>query len=305
MSPLDGTNGYKPSGTLLQGPDGNFYGIEPRFGGNTTNNDGSAFVVTPGYGTISNLVFFNGTNGANPRSGLILGRRWHFLWHHPIRSGLPIQAWIRLASRIYGTVLPTGHQRLCLTPSPRSTTPPAAPRRTASLASARGVFYGTANSGGANSNQYGFTSGALFEVITNGFITNLRFFADTNGANPSAPLLLGTGRQLLRAPPLYGGVAEDGTVFECPPTRSRPASFPSLKPTAPAPSFCWSARHGNFYGSTLFGGAYHFGTIFKLTPANVLTTVATFNGTNGYSPSSLVQTADGTFYGTTTQRRPV
>ncbi len=43
------------------------------------------------------------------------------------------------------------------------------------------------------------------------------------------------------------------------------------------------------------------GTIFKLTPAGVLTTLVNFNGTSGSSPSGqLAQAPDGKFYGTTT-----
>jgi uncharacterized repeat protein (TIGR03803 family) len=57
---------------------------------------------------------------------------------------------------------------------------------------------------------------------------------------------------------------------------------------------------GNFYGTTFSGGASGAGTVFRMTPAGVLTTLATFNGTNGIAPSGLVQGSDGNFYGTTT-----
>jgi len=42
------------------------------------------------------------------------------------------------------------------------------------------------------------------------------------------------------------------------------------------------------------------GTIFKITPGGVLTTVVSFNGTNGSHPyAGLIQATDGNFYGTT------
>jgi uncharacterized repeat protein (TIGR03803 family) len=55
---------------------------------------------------------------------------------------------------------------------------------------------------------------------------------------------------------------------------------------------------GNFYGTTSQGGASSYGTVFKMTPAGVLTTLYNFAGSNG-SPVSLVQATDGNFYGMT------
>jgi uncharacterized repeat protein (TIGR03803 family) len=56
---------------------------------------------------------------------------------------------------------------------------------------------------------------------------------------------------------------------------------------------------GNFYGTTQLGGANRKGTVFQVIGNNVSTLVS-FNGTNGWSPcGSLVQGTDGDFYGTT------
>ena len=62
---------------------------------------------------------------------------------------------------------------------------------------------------------------------------------------------------------------------------------------------------GNFYGTTYQGGASDYGTVFKLTPGGVLTTLVDFTGTTGsnkgrYPMAGLVQGGDGNFYGTTT-----
>ncbi len=62
---------------------------------------------------------------------------------------------------------------------------------------------------------------------------------------------------------------------------------------------------GNFYGTTVAGGPNgQFGTVFKITPAGVLTRLYGFcsqaNCADGFSPfAGLVQAADGNFYGTT------
>jgi len=59
------------------------------------------------------------------------------------------------------------------------------------------------------------------------------------------------------------------------------------------------ATDGNFYGGMAGGGAYGWGTIFKITPGGTLTTLYSFDGADGYGPSSLVQATDGNIYGTT------
>lgn len=62
------------------------------------------------------------------------------------------------------------------------------------------------------------------------------------------------------------------------------------------------ARDGNFYGTTMMGGANDIGTIFRITPDGKLTTVASFNGGNGKCPSGdLVRGPDGSIYGTASQ----
>ena len=57
---------------------------------------------------------------------------------------------------------------------------------------------------------------------------------------------------------------------------------------------------GNFYGTTPQGGPFNSGTIFRQTPAGVLTTLYRFSGSDGSAPQgSLVLGRDGNFYGTT------
>ena len=59
-------------------------------------------------------------------------------------------------------------------------------------------------------------------------------------------------------------------------------------------------RDGNLYGTASFGGALGFGTVFKITPTGTMTTLYTFNGTDGLYPyGGLVLGTDGDFYGTT------
>jgi uncharacterized repeat protein (TIGR03803 family) len=62
---------------------------------------------------------------------------------------------------------------------------------------------------------------------------------------------------------------------------------------------------GNLYGTTVNGGAYGNGTVFKISTGGTLATLYNFcsqgggSCTDGGYPSGLVQGADGNFYGTT------
>src|SRR5665213_3548680 len=57
--------------------------------------------------------------------------------------------------------------------------------------------------------------------------------------------------------------------------------------------------NGNFFGTTATGGANNDGTVFKLSPAGMLTTLIQFNGANGAAPyAPLIEDRSGNLYGT-------
>jgi uncharacterized repeat protein (TIGR03803 family) len=57
---------------------------------------------------------------------------------------------------------------------------------------------------------------------------------------------------------------------------------------------------GNFYGTTQYGGANGVGSVFRMTTNGGLTTLVSFNGTNGCYPfAGLTLGADGNLYGVT------
>jgi uncharacterized repeat protein (TIGR03803 family) len=56
---------------------------------------------------------------------------------------------------------------------------------------------------------------------------------------------------------------------------------------------------GDFYGVKGGDGAADYGSVFKITRAGVLTTLHSFNFTDGAYPSGLVQASNGYLYGTT------
>ncbi len=62
------------------------------------------------------------------------------------------------------------------------------------------------------------------------------------------------------------------------------------------------AQDGSFYGSSEAGGSNGCGTIFRITPTGVITTLFSFEATVGqYPQGGLIEGADGQLYGTTYQ----
>jgi uncharacterized repeat protein (TIGR03803 family) len=135
----------------------------------------------------------------------------------------------------------------------------------------------------------------------------LHSFNGTNdGANPYAGLVQGTDGSFYGTTE-NGGTKGFGTVFRFATngTLTTLAEFGNTNGANPQAGVI-QASDGNFYGTTWAGGAYTnqsgqgYGTVFELATNGTLTTLISFNGTNGASPQAgLLQSADGNFYGTT------
>ncbi len=140
------------------------------------------------------------------------------------------------------------------------------------------------------------TPEAAFKTLVN--------FDGTNGATPDLkPLVQGTDGNLYGTAP-FGGANGNGTAFKMTPDGALTVlyNFCALPGCAdgsgPAPGVVLG-RDGDYYGLTTGGGAYGFGTVFKITGAGALTTLHSFDLTDGNYPNSfLVQGTDGSFFGT-------
>jgi uncharacterized repeat protein (TIGR03803 family) len=105
----------------------------------------------------------------------------------------------------------------------------------------------------------------------------------------------------------YAGAHEAGTVFEITAggnltTLYTFCSQPSCADGSDPAAGLIQAADGNLYGTTTYGGANSYGTVFKITASGKLTTLYSFSGTDGALPQgSLVQGSNGNFYGTTEQ----
>jgi uncharacterized repeat protein (TIGR03803 family) len=164
------------------------------------------------------------------------------------------------------------------------------------------LLYGTATYGGTNAD------GTVFDLTTNGSgitawplnsanIGNLPFGGLVQGSDGNFyGTTWGNGALGIRFEPPYGTVLKltaSGYLTNIHTFGYEDGANPS--------STLVQGGDGNFYGTTWGGGAHGgWGTIFKITPTGLLTSLFSFANTNGAEPyAGLAQDSGGNFYGTT------
>jgi uncharacterized repeat protein (TIGR03803 family) len=162
-----------------------------------------------------------------------------------------------------------------------------------------GAFYGVAGSGPGVLND-----GILFKFDPAGnVLTMLYAFDGKAGAFPQGKVVLGPSGAIFGVTS-HDGSAGGGTVFEYhPATQAMKVlhAFTSGRDGGNPAGGLTIGGDGLLYGVTQSGGAFNYGTVFRIDPVTgALTTLHTFNGTDGEAPSgSLVLSPDGNLYGTT------
>jgi uncharacterized repeat protein (TIGR03803 family) len=323
---FNGTNGDGPTGPLVQGLDGNFYGTA--FGGGI-HNGGTVFKMTP-RGTLTTLYSFCGqtacADGKYPEAGLVQGPDGNFYGMTP---------WGGLYNPPCGTFgcgtvfkitpggkLTTLHHWCSETNCADGYSPDGLIQGT------DGNLYGVATVGGG-ADCRGIGCGTVFKITPNGVLTTLHSFSfcsETScpeGYFPSG-LIQGLDGN-------FYGITRGGNGPNCPPQEvgdcgtvfkiTRNGVLTTLH------SFCAETNcadgyglgrliqgtDGNLYGTTGGGGANYVcggtgcGTFFKITSGGKLTTLHDFCVDDGdlcnhVSPEPfpyMVQGTDGNFYGTT------
>jgi uncharacterized repeat protein (TIGR03803 family) len=168
-----------------------------------------------------------------------------------------------------------------------------------------GDIFGTTYAGGTG-------SGTVYELLGANYqtLTTLVAFNGSNGGGPSSDLLLGSSGELFGTTS-NGGASQSGsntgagTVFELSgsgdQTLTTLVNFNGTNGFQPEGGLV-ADNAGNLYGSTAGGGANNDGTVFELsgTDLQTLTTLVSFNGSNGSSPhGNLLFDSAGNLYGTT------
>ncbi len=307
LASFDGTvfsSGGSATG-LASGPDGNLYGTT-KYGG--SSYAGTVFKVTTS-GVLTLLYSFTAlvgntnSDGNQSYAGLTLGTDGSFY-------GTTYQG----GSDGYGTAF-------------RVTTNGVLTSLCSFAWDIGGVTLTSGLTLGSDGNLYGTTEqggishvGTVFKVTTNGTLTSLADFAYDNGSVPNG-LTLGLDGNFYGTTGV-GGSNGNGTVFKVTTNGVLTSlySFSALSyntyPYTNSDGVYPEAGltlgpDGNFYGTTMDGGANGYGTVFQVTTNGTLTTLHSFTTTvydgtgyytnfDGANPStSLALGPDGNLYGTT------
>ncbi len=349
---FDITDGGSPTGTLVQGLNGDLYGTSH---GGGSSQEGTVYKITPS-GTLTTLYNFvcqddNCPNGAQPYAGLVLATDANFYGTTPFGGARQQGTVFKISSQgdftllhslayeqgrypygglvqatdgdFYGTterygrhggtifkMTRDGHLATLYNFCSQNNCSDGEYPYAALIQATDGNFYGTAQYGGnSNHDCGGLGCGTIFKITPSGSFTTLyTFCSQTNcadGAVPLAGLVQAAGGDFYGTSSV-GGSADEGTVFKI----TSSGAFTSLYSFCSQPN-CTDgsvptaalvqATDGNFYGTTWnSSGGSNYGTVFKITPKGALTTLHSFQVSDGSYPyAGLVQATNGSFYGTT------
>lgn len=276
---------------LVEGDDGNFYGVSPR----KPDTGGSLSTpviqqITPD-GVVSTFASLGYTRfGLTYTSRLLLDANGNF----------------------YGTTFAGGAESLGsvfrVSPSGTLTTLVSFDRANgmfpagALIKGADGEFFGSTLGGYGQNPRVGpgpNTFGTLYRVTHGGQLTTLYSFPRTVGTFHfnTGPLFQAPDQSFYASDQSeYDGL---GSIV-----RIRPNAAAEIVATDDVPDNIFSTLilgpDGNYYGTTGHGGLNNKGKIIRLSPGDTLETLFSFDGTNGERPrSALLLANDGNMYGTT------
>jgi uncharacterized repeat protein (TIGR03803 family) len=296
---FDGTDGQYPTySSVVQGLDGNLYGTT-QYGG--ANSEGSVFKITPAGKLMTLYNFCSKTScadGANPRAGLTLVLNGNFY-------GTTYAGGTGNAGTVF-KITPTGTlttlYSFCSVSGCTDGLNPEAPL----FQGTDGNFYGTTKLGGTGGCGGCHGGGVAFKITAASKYTKLHDFCTgtcSDGSNPVAGLVQGTDGNFYGTA-VDGASTNAGTVFKMTASGKLTTLYTFCSLTGCTDGInpygtLVQGTDGNFYGTT-DGDDSNNGTIFKITPAGKLTTLANFSGSNDNAVplAGLIQATDGNFYGT-------
>jgi uncharacterized repeat protein (TIGR03803 family) len=294
---FNGTNGADPvPQPMAQGLDRNLYGTTEQGG---ANHSGTAFKMAPtgGLTTLHSFCAATDCNDGSTPTTIILG----------------------LDGDFYGTATGGGSLGMGtvyrLTPSGRVTTlhtfdGPDGFGGGYLLQTNHGGFEGTTTFGGTATQCFGAGCGTIFRMTSSGALTTLYDFCSqpncADGEVLFGPVIEDTHGNFWGVT-FAGGIGNGGTIFEIPSGGELTTIYSFCVQSYPFcanyPLWLVIGRDGNFYGSTAMG-ALSQGTVFKMTPEGVVTTLYSFCAQSGCTDGSdpgagLFLGSDGNLYGTT------
>jgi uncharacterized repeat protein (TIGR03803 family) len=298
---------------LVLGTDTSLYGTTAEGGG--TGAPGTVFKADPGFGPATLYAFcsqFGCSDGEWPYAPLFLAADGNFYgttyyggsqsvdncWNGRVQ-GCGTVFRITLEGRL------TTLYRFCKKPNCADGSYPTG----GLVEDTHGSFYGTTN---GNFYAPGKGGATIFKITSAGKFTTLYTFcsqSNCSDGNYPYPGLIGAADGNFYGTTAYGGtncpsLGGCGTVFRITPAGELRTihSFDGIDGSRPYAGLI-QATDGDLYGTTANSGSSQCvgcGTVFRITPDGALTTLHTFDGTDGYlAYGGLFQSTDGKFYGTT------
>jgi kumamolisin len=294
-------DGEQPTGPLVRGSDGNFYGTT-QIGG--ASSRGTLFKITPqGVETIVYAFGSVSTDGSSPYGSLTIGTDGNFYGTTTFGGSA--------SEGIAFKITPQGVETILHNFGDGSVANDGTQPHGGLIQASDGNFYGMTASGGSAS------EGTIFKMTPAGTVTILHSFEDgsitDDGFNPQGGLLQAPDGNLYGVTKL-GGISGSGTTFGTffKITLSGTMTMVYRFGDGATPDDAlqpWDSlilgSDGNFYGTSYYGGTIGYGSIFEITPQGSDSILHSFNtGTpahDGLFPeASLVLGTDGNMYGGTT-----
>jgi uncharacterized repeat protein (TIGR03803 family) len=275
---FDGSNASQgPEGTPAQGRDGKLYGTAYGL------TSGAIFRLATN-GPLNQLFALNGTDGANPSSGVTLASDGNFYGTTMFGGSAGVGVLFKLTPGGNYTIL---HE---FAGGADGAYPEGSP-----LQASDGNLYGTTHGLPGSCTVYKYSKLGIYSVLAT--------LASTDGSGLEGPLLQGSDGNLYGTAS-QGGANGFGTIFKMTTTGTVIShySFTGHGDGAAPIGGLIQGTDGNFYGMAGGGGKYTFGTIFKITPKVAFSTLYSFQGGPGdgaFPGSGLVQGTDGNLYGAT------
>ena len=302
-------DGAYPYAGLLLASDGNFYGTTTE--GGTDIHGGTVFKITPA-GKLTTLYGFcaqtNCADGNYPTAPLIQGGDGNF-YGTTFSGGIGDAQYCQGGCGTVFKITPKGVATIlhsfvgynlegsgptaCLVQGPD------------------GSFYGTTTNGGAY-DACTLGCGTVFKITPKGVMKTLHSFAGSpnDAAQPFGGLTLGSNG-ILYGTASAGGTADNGTVFKITAAGTLTTVYnfctqPNCVDGGQPEAGVVLATDGNLYGTAARGGTYVIGSIFKITPSDVFTTLYSFCSQGfpscpdgSFLYAGLIQATSGKFYGST------
>ena len=284
VAAFDPVNALNPYAPLIEATDGHFYGTTSQGG---AENAGTVFRMSPDGVVTVVYTFTGGPDGAYPYAGVVQAADGNFY-------GTTLQGGDFNAGTVFRL---TAGGALSVVHAFTGGGDGAYPSGNV-IQAVDGNFYGTTSQGGA------FNAGTVFQLAPDGTVTTVNAFTGgADGAYPVAGLIQAADGSFLGTT-LQGGAAGAGVVFQLAAAGTVTVlhAFTGDADGGYPYAGIIQASDGNFYGTTLLGGASGAGIVFQLMADGTFNVLHAFAGADGAYPyAGVIQSSDGIFYGTTAQ----